>query len=179
MISQSFGPVGDSSAEWLVWNLTAFILFLKDFYIEHSLLCVRQRIWQFLLPIHHDVSSDRATVDAPQGRCAHSTQVDAPHPPCHSAQNALSMHPKANTTAPHMIALHSRDSHNVKVLGFEKVKYHNHFVSYVYLFVYSHYFQIQTILYAIRFIRNRSIQLFVSHIIIDKLRILSVKLTVS
>ena len=28
MISQSFGPVGDSSAEWLVWNLTASILFL-------------------------------------------------------------------------------------------------------------------------------------------------------
>ena len=23
MISQSFGPVGDSSAEWLAWNLTA------------------------------------------------------------------------------------------------------------------------------------------------------------
>ena len=28
MISQSFGPVGDSSAEWLVWNLTASIQFL-------------------------------------------------------------------------------------------------------------------------------------------------------
>ena len=28
MISQSFGPVGDSSAGWLVWNLTASIIFL-------------------------------------------------------------------------------------------------------------------------------------------------------
>ena len=33
IISQSFGLVEDSSAEWLVWNLTASSLFLSDSYI--------------------------------------------------------------------------------------------------------------------------------------------------
>ena len=28
--------------------------------ITQFILCLRRRIWQFLLPIHHDVSSDRA-----------------------------------------------------------------------------------------------------------------------
>ena len=44
IISQTFGPVGDSSAEELVWNLTVPNQFLYDYYI-FSLLSVRRRIW--------------------------------------------------------------------------------------------------------------------------------------
>ena len=33
IISQTFGPVGDSSAEELVWNLTVPNQFLYDYYI--------------------------------------------------------------------------------------------------------------------------------------------------
>ena len=98
------------------------------------------------------------------GRCAPRSlrpTLHRSHPPCHSAPHARSIRPKANTTAPHMNTLHSHCG--IRIAW----KYHNHLVSYVYLFVYSHYFYIQTAFYAIRFIKIPSLQLFVSHIMVN------------
>ena len=64
----------------------------------------------------------------------------APHMLGRCAPRLIRQHP-----GPHECTAFSIwDSHSVEVLGFEEIKYHNHLVSYGYLFVYSHYFQIQT-----------------------------------
>ena len=70
-----------------------------------------------------DLRSMRPKVVAPR-----STQVDAPQPPCHSAPHARSMRPKANHSAPTWADECTTFSN--------KIKCDNHFVFYVYIFVY-------------------------------------------